>query len=243
MSYILYYSPDSANLVVRMVLEEMGLEYEERPVPSKRTERSDVFFELNPRGLLPVLIDEQESATLFETGAILIYLADKHSTLGLDDEGRKGRGDCLRWVFMMSNTLHADLAIRFYPERYVCTQSEIKPLQAAMKRRVQKHLELIDDVLGGHDGMWFLEKGLSVCDFYLGCCLRWAQRYPADAPAIGPHELEKMANLTATLTALQERPSVKNAMMRENLGGSAFVGVHTEDAVARVFEAVGEGMP
>lgn len=243
MPYVLYYSPDSANLVVRMVLEEIGIEYEERPVPSIRTERSDVFFQMNPRGLLPVLIDEQEGATLFETGAILTYLADKHGTLGLSDDSRKERGDCLRWIFMLSNTLHADLAIRFYPERYVSTQPQVKPLQAAMKRRVRKHLELIDDVLGTHGGSWFLEDGLSVCDFYLGCCVRWAQRYPADAPAIGPHELEKMANLSATLTALQERPSVKHAMMKENLVGSAFVGVHTEDALARVFEAVGEGMP
>ena len=144
---------------------------------------------------------------------------------------------------MFSYTLHADLAIRFYPERYVCAQPEIQPLLAAMKRRVRKHLELIDDVLGSHGGSWFLEDGLSVCDFYLGCCVRWAQRYPVDTPAIEPHEIKQMAHLTATLTALQERASVKHAMMKENLGGSAFVGVHTEDAVARIFEAVAEGMP
>ena len=76
MTYKIYYSPDSANLVIRMVLEEMGLPYQSEEVQRKRVSRDDSFFRLNPRGLLPVLIDVKEDDAVFETAAILLYLAD-----------------------------------------------------------------------------------------------------------------------------------------------------------------------
>ena len=76
MSYLLYYSPDSANLVIRMILEELGAHYDDSEVPRRRSERDPTFLRLNPRGLLPVLIDKANDTVLFETGAIALYLAE-----------------------------------------------------------------------------------------------------------------------------------------------------------------------
>ncbi|MEM8812623.1 MAG: glutathione S-transferase family protein, partial [Pseudomonadota bacterium] len=173
MSYTLYFSPDSANLVVRMVLEELGAGYEDRQVPRKRSERPAEFFRLNPRGLLPVLIDHETDAPVFETAAILLYLADKHGALAPRPSALEARGTCLRWLFMLSNTLHADLQVTFYAERYANSEEESRLVRAAATDRVIGHLTMLDRVIEETGGEWLLPSGLSICDFYLACCVRW----------------------------------------------------------------------
>jgi len=128
MQYVLYFSPDSANIVVRMILEELGVTYEDHLVPRRRTERDAAFLKLNPRGLLPVLIDKATDLPVFETGAIALYLADKHRRLAPASSDLQARGDCLRGLFMLSHTLHADLRIRFYSDRYVVSPPGIPNL-------------------------------------------------------------------------------------------------------------------
>ena len=145
MSYSIFYSPDSANIVVRIALEELGVEYDARAVPDDRTDRSDEFFALNPRGLLPVLIDRETDAVVFETGAVLLYLADKHGALAPKPDDYVARAECLRWLFMLSNTLHADLARNFYAARHSDDPDTAKLVKVAAAKRVAAHLKLLDE--------------------------------------------------------------------------------------------------
>lgn len=247
MSYLLYYSPDSANLVIRMILEELGAHYDDSEVPRRRSERDPTFLRLNPRGLLPVLIDKANDTVLFETGAIALYLADRHGALAPSPQAAghqeaQARATCLKWLFMLSNTLHADLRLCFYSERYVSQAFEIAPLRAVAAKRIHGHLALLEEMLGEHGGDHLLPWGLSVCDFYLGCCLRWSQLYPAGHTPMSAGEVERFANLTRLLTELQRRPAVMRALDREGISGDAFV-----DPVARlparVADAVGAVTP
>ena len=247
MSYLLYYSPDSANLVIRMILEELGADYDDSEVPRRRTERDATFLRLNPRGLLPVLIDRANDTVLFETGAIALYLADRHGALAPSPQGTgpkdaQARASCLKWLFMLSNTLHADLRLCFYSERYVTQASEIAPLRMATAKRICGHLALLDEMLGEHGGDHLLPWGLSVCDFYLGCCLRWSQLYPAGDTPIGADEVRRFPHLTRLLTGLQRRPSVVRALEREGISGDAFI-APTVRLPARAADAVGAVMP
>ncbi len=242
MSYVLYFNPDSANIVVRMILEELGVEYSDRQVARKRSERDAEFLRLNPRGLLPVLIDQTNDTVLSETGAIALYLADQHGALAPRQQDAKDRAECLKWLFMLSNTVHADLNIRFYPERYVNEEPEIAPLLKATQNRIHGHFELLDAVLAGRPGEWFLPSGLSICDFYLGCCVRWAQMYPVGHAAIGFDEVKGLSSLTRLLSALQENDAVRRALSREGISGNAFIDplVHLP---ARKADAIGTVMP
>ncbi|MEM7431185.1 MAG: glutathione S-transferase family protein [Pseudomonadota bacterium] len=223
MSYLLYFSPDSANIVVRMVLEELGVEYESRRVPDNRSDRDDEFFALNPRGLLPVLIDGEADATLFETGAIILYLADKHQTLAPGHQEPAARAECLRWLFLLSNTLHADLVRNFYSERFADDARTARGVKETAAKRVGDHLALIDQHIELSDGDWFLSSGLSICDFYLGACVRWAQLYPEGDPALTATDVHRFEALSTLLDRTQELPSVQVAMEKERIGGPAFV--------------------
>ena len=223
MTYSLYYSPDSANIVIRMALEELGVEYDSLEVPSSRSERSASFFSMNPRGLLPVLVDYQTEATVFETGAALLYLADKHRKLAPSPDEHAARAECLKWLFMFSNTLHADLARNFYPERHADGPEVARSVKFISEKRVASHFKLLDRHIADSNAEWFLPSGLSICDFYLGCCARWAQLYPEDDPALTSAEIKAYTALTALLRRTEGLESVKTALEKEGISGPAFV--------------------
>src|SRR5882762_9403333 len=65
---------------ISIALEEMGLPYEVRVIDfATQEQKADWYVRLNPNGRIPTLDDE--GFILFESGAILIYLAEKNETL------------------------------------------------------------------------------------------------------------------------------------------------------------------
>jgi len=78
----LYSWPTSNGRKASIMLEETGLEYEVHPVNlSKRDQKQPEYLALNPNGRIPTIIDRDgpdgEPITIFESGAILWYLAEK----------------------------------------------------------------------------------------------------------------------------------------------------------------------
>lgn len=222
MGYLLFYNPDSANIVVRMALEELGLDYRDEQIHRRRTGRSEEFMRLNPRGLLPLLVDEDAGLSISETGAILLYLADHHGRLAPPADAGQPRAELLKWLFFISNTLHADLRIQFYTDRYVGDPSHMDAQRARMRERLEGHLGLVEQALGQHDGRYFLGDELTVTDFYLGCCVRWAQLYPS-GDRVNAAALSAFPSLIGYLKRLEQVPSIARACEREGIPQPFFV--------------------
>ena len=221
MAYTLFYSPDSANIVVRMALEEIGAAYQALEVDRRENaQRSEAFLKFNPQGLLPVLVDPAQDEPVFETAAILLHLADQHSALKPLDP--RARGRLLKWLFFLSNTLHADLRMAFYTERYADSAESIAALRVQLRGRMTAHLALLEAEMARHEGPWLLGAEVSVCDLYLAACVRWAQLYPrGDAlPAIA---VQALPRLTALLQTLDARPAVRKAFAAEGISGALFL--------------------
>jgi len=219
MPYTLFYSPDSANIVVRMVLEELALPYEALEVDrTQEGQRSPEFLRFNPQGLLPVLVDPAQDEPLFETAAILLHLADTHHAL---QPPPAERGRLLKWLFFLSNTLHADLRALFYSPRYVATEDAIAPLRIALHRRVTEHCALLEAEITRHQGPYLLGLQPTICDFYVAACLRWAQLYPR-GDALPSAQLAQWPRLMAMLRALEQRPAVQKAYALEGMEGPVF---------------------
>lgn len=217
--YRLYYSPDSANLVVRLALELLGAPYEAVLVDrGRREQHSPAYRRLNPQGLIPVLVDGD--AVLFETGAILLYLADRHPGLA-PPPAAPARGDCLKWLFFLSNTLHADLRIAFYRERYADEPDARERVGRTAQRRALGHFRLLEQQLAAHDGPWLLPWGRSVCDVYLAVCARWARLYPRGSP-LAADALDDCAQLLALCAALEADPAVARACEAEGIPAPFF---------------------
>src|SRR5690606_19758243 len=121
--YVLHYAPDNASLVVRLVLEELGQPYRTCLVDRRgRAQDSVAYRQLNPNGLIPAL--ETPDGAMFETGAILLWLAERHDRLA-PRPGDPARAALLKWLFFVSNTLHADARLLFYADRHAGSGADV----------------------------------------------------------------------------------------------------------------------
>jgi GST-like protein len=104
----LYAKATSNGRKASIMLEEIGLPYEVRPMALERKEQKEAWFlEMNPNGRIPVITDDDgpggAPVTVFESGAILLYLAEK-SGLFLPTEPRD-RARAMEWLFFVSTHL------------------------------------------------------------------------------------------------------------------------------------------
>jgi glutathione S-transferase len=213
----LWWSPDSANLVVRIALHEFGLPYEARLVDRAAGGlRDPAFLALNPQGLLPVL--EEGGRIWFETAAILIRLTEIAGRLGPEGppaDDPQARAGALRWLLFLSNTLHADLRIQFYAPRWVTDEAAVPALRAGVRRRILAHLALIDAELARAGG-WLAGAGPTVADLYLGVLARWARIHPPGLGVDGA-AIDALPRLSALLGALETRPALRAACAAEGI--------------------------
>ena len=142
----LHYAPDNASLILRLALEELGLDYEAVLVDRKtQGQTAPHYLRMNPNGTIPVL--ETPDGAMFETAAILLWLADRERRLMPPPEA-PARGRCLTWLFWCSNTLHIDLRQSFYPEKYIGDdRAHQAQLRAMLRGRLQNDLRMIDTAL------------------------------------------------------------------------------------------------
>jgi len=98
----LYSTPTANGVKVSIALEELELDYEPHRVDIGKNESWEpAFLSLNPNGKIPAIIDPNgpggKPLGLFESGAILVYLADKTGKLIPADPAK--RYEALEWVF------------------------------------------------------------------------------------------------------------------------------------------------
>jgi GST-like protein len=104
----LYYWPTPNGHKISIALEEMGLPYTVKRVNILRSEQFEpAFLALNPNHKIPTIVDHQGPGdapyAVFESGAILLYLAEKTGQF-LPAEPR-ARGDVLQWLFFQVASL------------------------------------------------------------------------------------------------------------------------------------------
>jgi len=221
MSYILYSYPDCASHVVRMVLEELNETYRDEVVPMHEgAHQSEEFRRLNPRGMVPVLANEASGAILSETGAILHYLAETSGKLAPNAADAKARSKFLQRLYFLSNTLHADAQLQYYTERYV-GDALAETVRPKIHERMRSHYEMLDAAIAETGGPWLLGADLSVCDFYLGGCVRWSLIAPRHAP-LEAEAVTMLPFLNNLLEHLEQRPSVRRAFEAESTPRSAY---------------------
>ncbi len=107
---------------ISIALEEMGLPYAWRHIKlSEKEQKQDWYLKLNPNGRIPTLIDHDlDDFAVFESGAILIYLAEKSGRFLPKDV--KGRSRVIQWLmFQMSGVGpmmgQANVFLRYAPEK------------------------------------------------------------------------------------------------------------------------------
>jgi len=214
--YRLHYAPDNASLCVRLALLRAGAPFETVLVDRRaRQQESEAYRAVNPNGLIPAL--ETPGGPLFETGAILLWIADRHGAGLAPGTEDPDRGRVLSWHFWLANTLHPALRILFYPDRYV--PGDTAPLVTRTRERVSAMLDLLE-AEAPRLSPWLGSEGSSLLDCYLCPMLRWLALYPEGDTAW--LDLARWPNLLAVAQRMDARPETGEALKAEGLGPSPF---------------------
>jgi len=100
----LYYWPTPNGRKISIMLEECELEYHTVPVDIGRGDQfRPEFLEISPNNRMPAIVDHDTEISVFEGGAILIYLAEKSACLLPQDQ--PSRFEALQWLFWQSGGL------------------------------------------------------------------------------------------------------------------------------------------
>lgn len=224
-AYRLHYAPDNASLIARLALEELGVAYHTVLVDRRaRAQKLPAYLALNPAGLIPVL--ETPDGPVSETGAILLWLADRHGAL-VPASGEAARAAALRWLFYLSNTLHPALRMIFYPDQYAGGEAALQAaLRAHMQGEAARHFDILDRAAAA-DPVLFSGTRPTVLGLYLGPALRWAALYPAGGT--GWFDLARWPRLATLAADLEARDSTRAAIAAEGLGERPFTAPQPPD--------------
>jgi glutathione S-transferase len=205
--YALYYYPGNASLLPHMMLREIGAPFELRLVDrGTNAHKSPAYLELNPSGLIPVLIDGD--LVLYETAAIALHLCDRHPDCGLAPTvGTDERAHFYKWMIHLTNTVQPAFLTYFYPDRYVGDPAAVPLVKARAEERLNAMFDVIAGALGA--GPWLLGDRFSAADLFLTLVIRWGRgmgRPPRTIPALGSLAQRVLA-----------RPAVQAAIAAEGL--------------------------
>ncbi len=141
--YQLYYAPGTCSLAVHVILNEIDQPVELKQV-ALREARTPEFLAVNPRGNVPVLIDN--GTVIREGGAIITYLLDKHKSDLLARDG-SARAHSLEWLMFANATMHPAYSRLFFFKGQLGADAESNPLYQATLQTVQKLWDSVEDQL------------------------------------------------------------------------------------------------
>lgn len=150
----LYTSTTPNGWKASIALEELGLDYETHPISLLKGEQKQGWYlELNPNGRIPTIVDRDEGGyVVFESGAILQYLAEKTGRLMPAD--RKGRFEVIQWLMFQMSGIgpmqgQANVFYRYAPEKIPYAieryQNETKRLYRVLDHRLADREYLAGD--------------------------------------------------------------------------------------------------
>lgn len=208
----LHYAPDNASLCVRIALEELGLPYETNLVDRRTSaQKSAPYLAMNPNGLIPVL--ETPDGPMFETAAILLWLADRQGAL-FPPPDSPHRAHALQWLFWLSNTFHTTLRMLFYPDQYSDARTDL--LRDKTRARLTAQLDLLETA---PNAQWRDTDAATLHACYLGPMLRWCALYGGSTEWF---TLGRWPALAALAIRTENRPAVLRAALAEGLGPTPF---------------------
>lgn len=182
-----------------IALEELGLEYRVNKIAlDKNEQKSEAFLAINPNGRIPAMIDrDANDLVVFESGAILLYLAEKTGQLLPEDMA--GRYQVMSWLMFQMGGLgpmqgQANVFFRYFPEK----------IPAAIDRyqnETRRLYEVLDGQLAGRD---FLCDEYSIADI---ANFSWV--YAHEWAGVS---LDGLSNLSDWLERMKQRPAVQRGL-------------------------------
>ncbi len=161
----LYSLPTPNGVKVSIMLEELGLLYEPHTIDIGKNETwTPEFLSLNPNGKIPAIIDPHgpggKPIGLFESGAILLYLAEKTGKLLASDPAQ--RIETLEWLFWQMAALGPMLGQLGYFHKFAGKEIEDKRPRDRYRDETKRLLGVLETRLNGRD--WIMGNDYTIAD-------------------------------------------------------------------------------
>lgn len=194
----LYYWPTPNAWKVSIMLEECGLDYEVVPVDIGRGDQfKPEFLAISPNNRIPALVDRDvdgEPINLFESGAILVYLAEKTGQMIPADA--HGRFDVLQWVFWQVAGLGPMAGQLSHFKNY--SEAQIDYALKRYSNEYNRLLGVLNHQLAGHD---YICGDYSIADI---ACWPWVRSHAS----LG-QPLDEFPDLQRWFDTVAARPAVE----------------------------------
>jgi glutathione S-transferase len=195
----LYTAPTPNGWKASVTLEELELPYETHAVNlSKDEQKEEAFLRINPNGRIPAIIDRDAGGlVVFESGAVMIYLAEKAGRL-LPSSG-PDRARVLSWLMFQMGGVgpmmgQANVFFRYFPEK-------LQPAIDRYQNESRRLFEVLDRRLG--ESEWLADE-FSIADIANWC---WARTYKwSGVPVDG------LDNLKRWRDAIRQRPACERGV-------------------------------
>lgn len=204
----LYSLPTPNGVKVSIMLEETGLPYEAHKVDfGNRDQMTPEFLSLNPNNKIPAIIDpdgpEGKPMGLFESGAILIYLAEKSGKLL---PGGAKRYEVLQWLMFQMGGVGPMFGQLGFFHHFAGKEIEDPRPKARYADEAARLLRVMDGMLAGRD---WIAGDYSIADIALGPWLRSLREVYHAADLVGWDDL---AHVPAYLARFLARPAVQKGL-------------------------------
>lgn len=194
----LYYWPTPNGHKIAIMLEECRLEYEVRPVDIGAGDQfKPEFLAISPNNRMPAIVDTETGISVFEGGAILIYLAEKAGMLLPEDP--MGRFEVLQWLFWQTGGLGPMAGQLSHFVNYV--KEEVPYAKKRYADEYDRLLAVMDVRLRNRE---FLAGDYSIADI---ASFPWVVPYRR----LG-NDLDKFTNLRRWFDTMKTRPAVQRGI-------------------------------
>ena len=190
------------DLRVRWALEEVGVPYRVRLLPQGDQKQAE-HRARNPFGQVPTY--QQGDLTLFESGAIVLHIADRHPGLVPEDAG--GRARAIGWVFAALNTVEPPIGDYVMASLFEASQPSSKARLPAIEQRIHDRLKDASQRLG--EQAWFDGDRFTAGDLMMAATLGMI----ADKGFLG-----RYSNLTSFVERATARPAFQQALADQLAG-------------------------
>jgi GSH-dependent disulfide-bond oxidoreductase len=195
---------------VSIALEELGLPYEAHGVNIGANESwTPEFLSLNPNGKIPAIIDPDgpggKPLGLFESGAILLYLAEKTGRLLPADPAR--RYEAIQWVFFQMAAIGPMFGQVGFFNKFAGREYEDKRPLERYRAESQRLLGVLETRLEGRD--WIMGDEYTIADISM---LGWVRNLIGFYEARELVEFDTLKNVPAWLERGLARPAVQRGL-------------------------------
>ncbi len=200
MALILYWRPGTASMAPHAALAEIGTDYRLVEIGREEAQGEESYRALNPLGVVPTLVDDEQNLVVTESAAIVLYLADRFPEAQL---APADRADYYRWLIFLTNTVQTAMLRFFYPERY----GDVDTVGATAARDAAEAFDILDRALEGRTRLAADHR--TGADLFLFMLTRWGRR-------LEPAAWEK-PNLRRHFLATLELPGVRRMLDEQGL--------------------------